>query len=100
MGKGELKMSEKYAKFTDRDGNQAKVFKRGDGELYVESYNGEGGQVMAGWWNGCPECGAYQDQIHEIMEKYGDKEACAYALEKLCYGEDGDLCKECGEDGL
>ena len=67
---------------TFRDGNQAKVCTGGDDELYVEYSDGKGGQADAGWWSGCPECGAYQDQIGKIMDKSGSHKK-GFQLKKL-----------------
>ncbi|MFP4194293.1 MAG: hypothetical protein ACLFRO_05060 [Desulfobacterales bacterium] len=70
------------------------IWETESGEIYVRYENGEGGQVLAGWWHGCENCGAYEDQIQEVMSKYGVLEACKSALEHLGDG----LCSECAEE--
>ena len=52
--------------------------------------------MLAGWWNGCSNCGAYQDQINDIEDVI---EACEFALEHLEWSSsDGFLCDECYEE--
>ena len=65
------------------------------GEIHTKLEDGSVGKVLAGWWNGCANCGAYEDLINEVIVQHGDLEGCKYAMEHL---GDGRLCKECYED--
>ena len=72
-----------------------KVWEGEDGNLYCEDQSGGGGQVMAGWWHGCSNCGAFKDEIEDIQSEEGPEEACKFALNHL---PDGLLCAECLEE--
>ncbi|MDZ7760842.1 MAG: hypothetical protein U5L00_11370 [Desulfovermiculus sp.] len=73
----------------------ADIWEEGD-EIYVKDEDAQVGQLRYGWWNGCANCGAYQDQISEIDKEGGPVKACKYALDNLYDGgQEGFLCKEC-----
>lgn len=68
-------------------------------EIYGLTREGYEARIRYGWWKGCAGCGAFEEEIKEILEFEGSLEACRFAMEHLIDGDQGFLCDWCRKDG-